>query len=130
MQRGSAQDTDRNQVIFPEELLDKEVVGSPFEEFPAYLQDMKLTYNSRPSEESVKKLRVAVECKNQEILEQLWRDCRSGHLNEVAGKCLLTDDIKRRFHLKSMKFKTTILEEDYLACKAFLLNNSSELRNV
>ena len=130
MQRGSAQDTDGNQAICPEELLSKEVSGSPFEEFPAYLQKIKLTHNSWPSEESVNKLLVAVECKNTEILDQLWRDYRSGHLNVVAEKFLLTDDIKRRFHLKSVKFKTTILEEDYLACKAFLSNNSSELRNV
>lgn len=130
MQRGSAQDTDEHQVICPKELLNKEVVGSPFDEFPAYLQNIKLTYNSWPSEESVNKLRVAVEFKNPEMLEQLWKDYCSGHLNEVAEKCLLTDDIKRRFHLKSVKFKTTILEEDYSACKDFLLNNSSELRNV
>lgn len=88
-----------------------------------------LTHNSWPSEE-VNKLLVVVECKNTEVLDQLWRDYRSGHLNVVAEKFLLTDDIKRRFHLKSVKFKTTILEEDYLTCKAFLLNNSSELRNV
>ena len=91
---------------------------------------MKLIHDPRSAKESVNTLRVAVECKNPEILEQLWRDYCSGHLNVVAEKCLLTDDIKRRFHLTSVKLKTTILEEDYQECKNFLLNNTGELRHI
>ena len=65
-------------------------------------------------------LRITVECRTLEILERLWEDYCSGHLNAVAEECLLTDDIKRRFYVKSLKLKTTILKEDYLACKLFL----------
>ena len=72
-------------------------------------------------------LRVTVECRTLAILERLWHDYCSGHLNSVAEQCLLTDDIKREFHVESVKLKTTILEEDYLACKLSLKNNAGKL---
>ena len=124
MQQRSVQETDGKLVTFPEGLTNKEDAGRSVKEFPAYLQRVKLIQDSWQTEESDSSLRVAVECENSEVLEQLWGDYRSGYLNVVAEKCLLTDDIKRRFHLTSVKFKTTILKEDYLACKDFLLNNT------
>ena len=130
MQQRRVQEKDGNLVTFPEELTNKGDVGRSVGEIPAYLERVKLIQDSRQTNESVNLIRVAVECENPEILEQLWQDYRSGHLNVVAEKCLVTDDIKRRFHLKSVKFKTTILEEDYLACKDFLLNNTGEARNI
>ena len=117
-------------MTFPEELTNKEDAGRSVKEFPAYLQRVKLIQDSGQTEESANSLQVAVECENPEILEQLWRDYRSGYLNVVAEKCLLTDNIKSRFHLTTVKLKTTILEEDYLACKDFLLNNAGGWRNV
>ena len=117
-------------MIFSEELVSKEDVGRSDEKFPAYLRRVKLIQDSRPTEESDNSLRVSVVCENPEILEQLWQDYRSGYLNVVAEKCLLTDDIKRMFRLTSVKLKTTILEEDYLACKDSLLNNTGGLRDI
>ena len=37
-------------------------------------------------------LRITVECPSLEILESLWEDYCSGHLNAVAEEKLLTDD--------------------------------------
>ena len=59
---------------------------------------------------------------NLEGLERLWEDYRSGRLNAIAEKYLVTDEIKRRFHVESINLATTIQEEDYLACKEFLLS--------
>ena len=59
-------------------------------------------------------LRITVECSTLEILESLWEDYCSGHLNAVAEESLLTDDIKRRLHVKSIALKTIILEEELL----------------
>ncbi|KAJ7360207.1 hypothetical protein OS493_016832 [Desmophyllum pertusum] len=70
-------------------------------------------------------LRITVECSTLEILERLWEDYSSGHLNTVAKECLLTDDIKRRFDVESIKLETTILEEDYVVCKRFLTGEAS-----
>ena len=69
-------------------------------------------------------LRITVKCRNLEILEGLWEDYCSGHLNAIAEECLLTDDIKRRLYVQFVKLKTTILEEDYLVCKQFLKGNN------
>ena len=71
-------------------------------------------------------LRITVECSTLQILERLWEDYCSGHLNAVAEERLLTDDIKRRFDVESVKLKTTILEEYYLACKLCLSGISGE----
>ena len=67
-----------------------------------------------------------MECSTLEILERLWEDYCCGHLNAVAEERLLTDDIKKRFDVESVKLETTILEKDYLACKLFLMEKSSE----
>ena len=71
-------------------------------------------------------LLITVECRTLEILERVWEDYCSGHLNAVAEERLLTDDIKRRFEVESVQLETTILEKDYLACKLFLMDMSSE----
>ena len=71
-------------------------------------------------------LLITVECRTLEILEGLWEDYCSGHLNAVAEERLLTDDIKKRFDVESVKLETTISKEDYLACKMFLMGMSSE----
>lgn len=71
-------------------------------------------------------LRITVECRTVEILDRLWEEYCSGHLNAVAEERLLTDFIKKRFDVVSVKLKTTILEEDYFACKRFLMGISRE----
>ena len=71
-------------------------------------------------------LLITVECSTLDILERLWEDYCCGHLNAVAEERLLTEDIKKRFDVKSVKLETTILENDYLACKLFLLDKLSE----
>ena len=71
-------------------------------------------------------LHIIVECSTLDILERLWEDYCSGHLNAVAEERLLTDDIKRRFGVESVKLETTISKEDYLACKRYLTDISSE----
>ncbi len=100
------------------------------EEFPRYLQHLKVILDSAPREGSENSLRLSVECQNLESLELLWEDYRSGRLNAVADKFLVTDDIKTKFHVESVNLATVILEEDYLACKEFLLNNPSKLKKT
>jgi len=71
-------------------------------------------------------LLITVECRTLDILERLWGDYCSGHLNAQAEERLLTDDIKKRFDVESVKLETTILEKDYLACRLFLMDISGE----
>ena len=70
-------------------------------------------------------MKVTVKCRTLEILEHLWADCCSGHLNEVAEKCLITEKVKENLGMETIKLTTTILEEDYLACRSSLMQISS-----
>ena len=71
-----------------------------------------------------------MKCNSLEGLERLWEDYRSGRLNEIAEKYLVTDEIKRRFHVESVNLATTIQEDDYLACKEFLSSKPSKLKII
>lgn len=109
------------------DFLDTKAAGIPLDDMPQcfyyYLVGVRDVIVKRAR---VGSLRVTVECKTLEILESLWEDYCSGNLNAAAEARLLTDDIKNRFHVVSVKLQTTILEEDYLACKLFLTNISRE----
>ena len=59
-------------------------------------------------------LEVTVQCPTLESLESLLNDYVSGHINEVAGKYLVTDEIKRKLNLEAVGLKITITEESYL----------------
>ena len=70
-------------------------------------------------------IKVDVKCRTLEILEHLWADYCSGHLNEVAEKCLITEKVKEELGMETIRLTTTILEEDYLACRSSLMQISS-----
>ena len=56
-------------------------------------------------------------CGSVQILDELWKDYRTGHLNEVAQSYLVTNDILEEFGLSSLKLTSNIKEEDYRACR-------------
>ena len=64
-----------------------------------------------------------LECGSVQILDDLWEDYRTGHLNEVAQRYLVTDDILEEFGLSSLKLASSIKEEDYRACRQRLVTN-------
>lgn len=59
-------------------------------------------------------LEMVVQCANLESFESLLNDYHSGHLSEVAEKCLVTDDIKTILHLETVRLKIVIKEEEDL----------------
>jgi len=67
---------------------------------------------------------ITVECSSLQVLDELWEDYRSGHLNEVAQKFLVREDILNEFGLIAVKLTTTILEEEYRACREYFLKFS------
>ena len=89
----------------------------PIEEESQNTEPLNLIHDVTPSGDS---LRIEVKCLTLESLERLWQDYRSGQLNRMAEKFLVTDEIKRKFNLESITLKTTISEDDYLACKEYL----------
>ena len=64
---------------------------------------------------------ITVECNSLRILEELWLDCCSGHLNQVAQEYLVTEDILKELGLIGVKLTTTIVEKEYRACRQYFL---------
>ena len=87
-----------------------------YSEFVSYLQDMKKALLVKVESGS---LIITLECNSLEIVEGLWEDYCSGHLNEMAQKCLVTKDILQESGLLEVKLIATILEEDYRNCREF-----------
>ena len=71
-----------------------------------------------------KSIKINVTCHHLEILEGLWDDYCSGHLNAKAEEYLITEEVKEELGMENIKLTTTILEEDYSACKSFLMKIS------
>jgi len=92
-------------------------------EFRSYLQDMRraLIVNVRSGS-----LVITLECSSLEILEGLWEDYCSGHLNEMAQKYLVTDEILQESGLLEVRIVTTVLEKDYRVCKEFFTVSTDE----
>jgi len=67
---------------------------------------------------------ITVECSSLEILDELWNDYCSGLLTKMAQKFLVTDEVLKELGLIEVKLTTTILEEDYKACREYLLQHS------
>ena len=65
-------------------------------------------------------------CRSLEILDALWYDYCTGHLNDMAQKYLVTKDILKEFDLTELKLTTTILREEYIVARKFFLQSSGE----
>ena len=65
-------------------------------------------------------LEIIMDCPTLTSLENLWKDYLSGHLNKMAERYLVTDEMKKKLGLETINLKTTIDKENYLACRKFL----------
>ena len=65
-------------------------------------------------------------CSSLEILDALWYDYCTGHLNDVAQKYLVTKDVLREFDLTELKLRTTLQLEECMAARKFFLEGSGE----
>ncbi|XP_022802965.1 uncharacterized protein LOC111340387 [Stylophora pistillata] len=93
------------------------------EDIPSHLQNYLESVLDLPIVTAMEgSLILTVHCRTLEILERLWKEYCSGHLNAVAEKFFMTDDIQERFDVDSITLKTTILKEEYLACKLSLMD--------
>ena len=69
---------------------------------------------------------LTVLCSSLEILDALWYDYCTGHLNDTAQKYLVTKDVLKEFGLTELKLTTTIQGEVYMAARKFFLQGSGE----
>ena len=91
--------------------------------FLQYLKDVRKVLLIDAQEGS---LIITVECGSLEILDELWDDYCTGHLNEMAQKYLVTEEILKEFSLLEVKLSTTIQEEEYRAARQYFMQGSGE----
>ena len=71
-------------------------------------------------------LEIIVHCPTLESLEHLWSDYLSGHLSEVAERYLVTDEIKRKLDLDTVRLRITMAKENYLMCRKACVETSGK----
>lgn len=91
-----------------------------FQEFMAEL-NVIITGTSRGS------LVITLRIDSLQILENLWNVYCSGYLGKMVQSCLATDYVLNKLNLRELKLKTTILKEDYEACKRQFTQSSGKL---
>ena len=64
---------------------------------------------------------ISLRCPTLESLEHLWSDYRSGDLDKLADRYLVTADMKKKLKLETSYLKITIDEENYWNCKKALM---------
>ena len=91
--------------------------------FPQYLKDVRkvLVRDVQPGS-----LMLSALCSSLEILDALWYDYCTGHLNDMARKYLVTTDILKEFDLTELKLTATIQGEEYIAARKLFLRGSGE----
>ncbi|XP_078345409.1 uncharacterized protein LOC144630925 [Oculina patagonica] len=89
-------------------------------EFVKYLRDVR---NVLVLDAQQGSLIITLECSSLEILDGLWEDYCSGHLNEMAQKNLATEEVLKEFGLMAVKLTTTILVKEYKACRRYFLKS-------
>lgn len=98
----------------------QELHPSTPEEFKEFIQYMEQVRKVVILDVKTGSLEVIVQCSSLEVLEELWEDYSTGHLNEMAQKLLVTERILKAFGLAEVKLTTTIQEEEYRACRDLL----------
>ena len=69
---------------------------------------------------------VTVLCSSLKVLDALWYDYCTGHLNDMAQKYLVTKDVLKEFDLTELKLTTTIQGEECIAARKFFQQGSGE----
>ena len=110
----------------PTEIQIWNVIVSFKKSFELFLQYLVYKLNVFVRNHDVGSLLITVECQSLQILEGLWGDYLSGHLNKIAQELIVTTEVLKELGLDEVKIKTFISEEDYKKGKQILMGNSGE----
>ncbi|KAJ7380874.1 hypothetical protein OS493_004457 [Desmophyllum pertusum] len=88
-----------------------------------FLEYLRVRFGVGVASLSEGSLLITVTCSSLQILDGLWEDYCSGHLNKVVEQKLVTPDVLERLQLSDLKLKTTITEEEYKKCKELFLRD-------
>ena len=92
-----------------------------FNEFIKYMEQVRkvILVDSKTGS-----LIITAECSSLEILDELWKAHCTGTLNKMA-QSLVTEDVLKTFGLTEVKLITTIVEEEYEACREVFLKEGA-----
>ena len=93
------------------------------------IEYIKTTHDLALKSVGLGSLEITFRCTSLESLESLWSDYISGRLNNIAERYLVTDDIKKKLDLESIRLKTIIEEKNYRICKRILMEKSCEFES-
>ena len=119
--------THRNQQDIPAEVDLRNVIVAfehPFRLLFGYLGN---TLSAFIEDIELGSLSITVKCSSLQILEGLWEDYVSGHLNQVVQETLVTNEVLENLGLDDVKLKVFISEEEYRNGKRILTSENSGL---
>ena len=92
----------------------------------AFIDHLNATYKVLLTTLGMGSLIIILGCPSLKSLELLWTDYRSGHLNKVAERYLVTDEVRKKLNLETICLETAMItEENYQNCKEALMKLSS-----
>ena len=100
------------------------------EELNGFLQYMEKVRNVILLDVKTGSLIITVRCSSMRNLDELWEDYCTGHLNKVAQRYLVTEDVLKELGLDSVQLTLTISEEEYKACRKHLLRSKGGCKKI
>ena len=95
----------------------------------ALIEHIHKTYDLALESVGIGSLEITFRCPTLENLEHLWSDYQAGYLNEIAMKYLVTNEIKEKLNLETVRLKTTIEDDNYRNCRKILMEKSCKFES-
>ena len=95
----------------------------------ALIEHIHKTYDLALESVGIGSVEITFRCPTLESLEHLWSDYQAGYLNEIAMKYLVTNEIKEKLNLETVRLKTTIEDENYRNCRKILMEKSCKFES-
>ena len=115
-----------NQQEIPTEVDMWNVIMSFKDSFRVLFRYVRNKLNATIEDIELGSLSITVRCSSLKILEGLWEDYISGHLNQVVQEALVTHEVLEILGLDDLKLKVFISEEEYEKGKKVFADNSGE----
>ena len=100
------------------------------EELNGFLQYMEKVRKVILVDVKTGSLIITVRCSSMRNLDELWEDYCTSHLNKVAQRYLVTEDVLKELGLDSVQLTLTISEEEYKAYRKHLLRREGGCKKI